>query len=128
MHQRSIAFALTLAVMLGFGATAQAGETLGRGAFKGESGHRTEGHASIVRDGGKTMVVLEKDFDHDGAPAPFVGLGKGGYDPKAQLAKLRNNKGKQAYELPAGLDASKYDQVYIWCEKYSVSLGVAKLK
>lgn len=65
----------------------------------------------------------------DGAPDPKVGFGRdGAYDKTSQLAPLGAKKGHQTYQLPASVDPAKYNEVYIWCEQYSVPLGVAKLQ
>jgi hypothetical protein len=40
---------------------------------------------------------------------------------------LRSNSGAQAYKVPEGIDPDAFDEVSIWCRKYSVPLGVAKL-
>ncbi|SLN40510.1 Electron transfer DM13 [Roseovarius albus] len=94
------------------------------GEFSGRNNHITTGKAELA----KNEVVLFKDFSLDGAPDPRVGLGKDGkYDPKTDLGKLKKLKGKQSYALPADVDVSKYNEVYIWCRKFSVPLGVAKL-
>lgn len=100
------------------------------GIFKGASRHVTTGGVTIVKtaDGGAS-VILGQDFDFDGAPDPRVGFGKNGrYDEASDLGKLVKNSGTQQYTVPAGVDVSKYNEVYIWCRKYSVPLGVAALK
>ncbi len=75
------------------------------------------------------VVVLEDDFDFDGAPDPKLGFGKDGkYDHGSQISPLGSNKGRQVYEVPASIDPEAYNQFYVWCEKYSVPLGVADLK
>lgn len=110
--------------------SAVAGQLSPNGTFKGASRHVTTGGVSIVKtaDGG-AKVVLGQDFSLDGAPDPRVGLGANGkYDDASDLGKLTKLKGTQTYAVPAGIDVSKYNEVYIWCRKYSVPLGVATLK
>ena len=110
-------------------AVSHAQEIAAQGAFRGASGHATAGDVVVLKSAAGTKVVLQSNFDFDGAPDPKVGFGAGGkYDRASQLAPLASNKGEQAYDVPAGLDLSRYDEVYIWCEKYSVPLGVAPLK
>ncbi len=106
---------------------AMAAENLASGTFKGESRHVTTGTATIVKDGDKTYVTLGSDFTFDGAPDPKVALGANGYDPSTLLSALRNNTGAQSYEIPASIDQSRYNEVWIWCERFNVPLGVAKL-
>ena len=109
-------------------AAPQGGTVTARGTFTGASNHVTRGHARIVFAGGKVFVELEDDFFFDGAPDPKVGLGRGGFDPDTLLAPLASNTGAQAYTLKPGLDIADYDEVWIWCERFSVPLGVAKLQ
>ncbi|WP_432612907.1 DM13 domain-containing protein, partial [Litoreibacter halocynthiae] len=35
--------------------------------------------------------------------------------------------GASTYKIPAGIDPDDYNEVWIWCEKFNVPLGVAKL-
>ena len=98
------------------------------GEFMGASKHVTSGGVTVVQTDAGAVVVLGDDFSLDGAPDPKVGFGKDGvYDSKAQLSHLGSNKGGQSYPIPASVDPSQYNEVYIWCEKFSVPLGVAKL-
>lgn len=103
-------------------------QVIGQGRFVGKSGHKTSGGVRLVKTDTGYKVVLEGDFSFDGAPDPKVGLGRGGYDKAAQLSALRANRGEQSYDLPASLDPARYDEVWVWCEKYAVPLGFAKLK
>lgn len=98
-----------------------------RGSFEGRSNHVTTGHARVVRAGGQWVIELEEDFFFDGAPDPKVALGNGGFDPATLHGPLRSNSGRQAYALKAGLNIGDYTEVWIWCEKFNVPLGVAKL-
>ena len=108
---------------------ADADEVLASGTFQGTNGHITNGTVSVVKSRNGVVVVLGSDFSFDGAPDPKVGFGRNNqYDLSSQLAPLRKNTGKQSYAVPAGLDVSGYNEVYIWCEQFSVSLGVAKIR
>ncbi|MFK8184865.1 MAG: DM13 domain-containing protein [Phormidesmis sp.] len=104
-----------------------AGTIIATGTFEGKSDHITTGSVDIVERGGKYYIELGDDFSLDNAPDPKVGLGKNGYDPITQSGELRSLTGASTYELPDGLDISSYNEVYIWCEKFSVPLGVAVL-
>ncbi|WP_406647248.1 DM13 domain-containing protein [Aliisedimentitalea scapharcae] len=98
------------------------------GHFEGRSKHITTGKVKIVKKDGGYVVELGNDFSLDGAPDPRVGLGKNGkYDPATDLGELRNLKGGQSYAVPAGVDISGHNEVYIWCRKFNVPLGVATL-
>ena len=97
------------------------------GTFHGQSGHKTLGRVEIVTQGGKTTLELLDDFSFDGAPDPKLAFGNNGFDQSTMFSKLNSNSGKQVYEVPAGIDTSAMNEVWIWCEQYSVPLGVAKL-
>ena len=118
------AAALALAPMI-----AQADEVLGSAQFEGSSGHETSGGVTVVSTDNGVIVVLGEDFMFDGAPDPHVAFGTGGrFDPDSELGILASNSGTQTYRVPASLDISGYDEVYIWCVQYSVPLGVATLQ
>ena len=106
-----------------------AGErTIASGTFEGKSGHATTGGVSVQTTSAGTVVVLEQDFAFDGAPDPKLGFGKNGYDAAAKFSPLRSNTGKQSYSIPANIDPAAYNEIWVWCEKYAVPLGVATLK
>lgn len=129
MRTGMVALVVFAAVMVSLAGAQAAGDVIASGAFAGASGHATSGGVSVVRTDAGAAVVLQQDFSLDGAPDPKVGFGRDGvYDTKAQLAPLGANKGRQTYPVPASVDPEKYNEVYIWCEKFSVPLGVAKLQ
>ncbi len=133
MKRRSFATAM---LVLAFSAAALAApvtasaqdQVLASGKFQGQSGHATSGRVSLVKTAKGTLVVLEPDFKFDGAPDPKLGFGKNGYVKSTQFSKLRSNSGKQTYEIPSTIDPADYNEVWVWCESYSVPLGVATLK
>jgi len=43
------------------------------------------------------------------------------------LGALKGNIGDQNYDVPEGLDLSKYRAVSIWCRRFSVNFGAAPL-
>lgn len=94
------------------------------GTFEGASNHVTTGTAEIAGD----QVNLLADFTFDGAPDPKVALGKDGYDATTLMGPLTSNNGASSYTVPAGIDTSEYNEVWIWCERFDVPLGVARLK
>lgn len=94
------------------------------GKFTGKKGHATSGTVEVL----KNEVVLLDDFSFDGAPDPKVAFGKNGYDSKTLMGLLKKNKGSSSYAIPAGINPDDYNEVWIWCEKFNVPLGLAKLK
>ncbi len=106
-----------------------ASSVIAQGTFTGASDHVTTGGISVIKTANGAVLVLEGDFSLDGAPDPKLGFGKNGkYDAKSKIAHLGKIKGLQVYKIPASIDPSKYNELYVWCEKFSVPLGVAKLK
>ena len=131
MITRKTVLGLMAAGVLAFAALpGLADQVVVEGTFVGESGHDTSGTAQLVKlDAGGYVIRFGKDFMHDGtAPDATVGLGKSGYDKTTDLGRLRENKGAQDYALPAGFDPKGYNQIYVWCTEYAVSLGVAAVK
>lgn len=98
-----------------------------KGSFEGKSNHVTTGQVKLVTEGDKTFVELQSDFKFDGAPDPRVALGNNGYDRTMLLGKLHSNSGKQRYQIPARIETSGVNEVWIWCKKFNVPLGVATL-
>ena len=115
--------------LLSFSVNAYADENLASGTFSGASGHDTSGSVTLVKTANGVKLVLGEDFKFDGAPDAKVGFGKNGkYDGNSQLDALRANQGGQSYEVPGSVNIDEYNEVYIWCKQYSVSLGVAKIR
>lgn len=44
------------------------------------------------------------------------------------LGRLKAFKGSQNYEVPPGVDVTRYDSVVIWCEHFGVLISPAELK
>jgi len=99
------------------------------GTFTGASDHITTGAVSVVEQSdGSTVVILGEDFSLDGAPDPKVGFGVNGkFIAAADLGELTSKNGRQVYTVPANVDPNDFNEVYIWCEQFSVPLGVATL-
>jgi hypothetical protein len=123
--------ALSAAAMLAFivmASSANAGDAR-QGSFKGLSNHVTTGTVTLVKVDDSYVIELGTDFVFDGAPDPKVAFGKDGkYDPATLIELLRANTGAQSYVVPASINPEDFNEIYIWCEKYSVGLGVASIK
>lgn len=98
------------------------------GNFEGRNNHITTGGISIVKTDAGYIAVLEGDFSLDGAPAPTLGFGKGGFDQKTEFTKLASTTGLQVYAIPANINPSQFSEFYVWCSDFNVALGVATLK
>jgi len=121
--------ALTSSITLGAMVNSAHAET-SAGTFVGASNHVTSGSVSVEHHAdGSATITLGKDFFFDGAPDPWVSFGRNGkYSQGTNIKKLKSKTGAQVYKVPARVKASKYDRVYIWCERFSVPLGYASLK
>ncbi|MDA8586415.1 DM13 domain-containing protein [Rhodobacteraceae bacterium] len=108
---------------------ASAEEAAATGTFTGANDHITTGGVSVVKTpGGGAVVILDADFSLDGAPDPSVGFGiDGEYVKASDLGDLVNIGGLQAYVVPASVNVDDFNEVYIWCDQFNVSLGVASL-
>ena len=103
-------------------------QSISSGTFSGRSDHITTGTATLVKGTNGYQIVLSADFELDGAPDPVVALGDNEtYTVANKLGALKNRTGAQTYDLPASISPGQFSQVYIWCEKFSVPLGVATL-
>lgn len=115
-----------IAASLAFAAPAFADST---GTFTGESNHVVSGGVTIVKNAdGTATVTLGSDFFLDGAPDPRVGFGNNGkYTEGTTVGLLKSNTGEQTFTVPASINVDDFNEVYIWCLKFAVSLGVAKV-
>lgn len=131
--KKILSYITTLAAIafVAFGANAAlAGSYDYKGSFTGKSNHVVTGDVTIRKQSnGSYIVVLEDNFVLDGAPDPSVGFGKDGkYVKGTYLGNLTKNTGKQTFALPASINLSDYNEVYIWCAQFTVPLGVATIK
>jgi len=131
MFKKLIMTFIAAFAVLGFGVgTAHAhpeSTVVASGSFEGRSDHVTTGNFSIVRTGSGHVLVLERDFSLDGAPAPTLGFGKDGkFEASSEFTKLESKSGLQVYQLPANIDLADFSELYVWCADFNVPLGVAK--
>ncbi len=119
---------LIMPAMVGAQSGIAAAETLKSGSFRGVSGHRVSGSMKIVREGGKLKIVISNNFRLRNAPDATLSWGRNGFKRGTFFGKLRKLRGGQTYTIPTGTNLSKYNQFWLWCEKFNVGLAVAKLK
>ena len=101
---------------------------ISKGNFSGRTNHITTGQVSLEKTATGYQLRFADDFSLDGAPDPVVALGNGEtYFAANKISALRNKTGGQVYQLPASFTPGQFSQVYVWCEKFSVPLGVADL-
>jgi len=116
--------------------TAEAGTLVAKGTFihanPNDPVHYGKGEVSVY----PSTVFLGEDFEVGPGPDFHVYL-----VPKADirsssdvldtmyvdLGRLRAFKGSQKYEIPAGVDLTKFPSVVIWCQQFSVLISPADL-
>ncbi|MEM8720454.1 MAG: DM13 domain-containing protein [Cyanobacteria bacterium P01_G01_bin.39] len=102
-------------------------EVLQSSSFTGENGHEVSGGVEIVKQGDIQYLVLQDDFEFDGAPDPKLGFSQNDQFVEDSLfSGLNLDQGKQIYRLPVGFDATDYDEVTVWCDEFDVPLAEAK--
>ena len=100
----------------------------GDGNFNGINNHTVTGGVSVVKRADGYVVILDQSFNFDGAPDPRIAFGNNGkFAENTDFQPLKSNQGHQEYSVPSTIDASKYNEVHIWCQKYSVGLAIAEL-
>ena len=121
-------YASMLVVFVFISQTGSAIASTKTGKFIGQSNHKTSGNVTLKKTSKGWQIRLSSNFNHDGAPDPWLGFGKGGkYDKSTTFTKLKSNNGAQIYLIPGKIKLSKYNELYVWCKKFGVKLGVAKL-
>jgi len=91
--------------------------------------HTTTGTVRRLTVDGKSVLRFE-DLSTSNGPDVHVYLSPGadGYaDGAINIATLKGNKGNQNYEIPDGVDLTRYRSVVIWCKRFSVAFGQAPL-
>lgn len=95
----------------------------------------TQGKVSIVTDKGKRYLEFDQSFKTNEGPDLYVILYRGDKPPISgikekdyqSIAKLKNLKGTQRYELPEQVKLSDFRSVAIWCRKFNATFGYASL-
>ena len=99
--------------------------------------HWANGNGTIVAIDGGHALRLEADFETGPGPNYWIYLNTRAVGEekdfvadagRVRLAKLRAFKGAQNYVLPAGLEATGFHTVTIWCETFGAYIGSAVLE
>lgn len=104
------------------------------GTLRGRKGYTAGGTIQVKTANGKTKVILKSNyvFDPENKNPPDIKIGFGNNEKYAKGTKIHNKltvkKGAAEFVVPASIDTSKYNQLYIYCERFSVILGVVALK
>jgi hypothetical protein len=93
--------------------------------------HNAEGVAKVIPldDGASSMILRLENFDATNGPDLYVYLATdNSASDFVNLGRLKGNIGNQNYDIPIGIDLSRYDSVLIWCQAFSVLFGSAELE
>ncbi|MEB3342963.1 DM13 domain-containing protein [Okeania sp.] len=96
-------------------------------------GEDTEGTAQIIQVGSKTQVRLAENFSAIEGPAVRLLLHKQNVPESytaenyVRLGDLKSFTGEQFYDIPEGINWQNFPNVVVWCEKFNVTFGSAKL-
>ncbi|MEM9045279.1 MAG: DM13 domain-containing protein [Pseudomonadota bacterium] len=127
---------LALATMSGIALGAKpafAGSEARKGTLSGRRGYNVTGTVKVKKVDGKTKVVLGEDYVFDPTKnPPDIKIGFGNGEEYAKGSKIHDKldvkKGTATFVVPASIDTDQFSELYIYCEKFSVILGVAPLK
>ena len=106
-----------------------------KGDFKGLA-HETKGLASIYQLPEGKKVLRFSGFETSNGPDVHVYLvaAADAKDDKTvkdagfiDLGSIKGNIGDQNYDLPAGVDLTKYRAVTVWCARFGVNFATAPL-
>jgi hypothetical protein len=97
--------------------------------------HETTGTARVVRLPDGQVVVRLEGFATSNGPALFVYLSQNPADGEeaafdeqfVDLGVLKGNVGDQNYPVPAGVDATGWVSVVVWCDRFDAAFGAADL-
>ncbi|NKB50659.1 MAG: hypothetical protein GKR97_00275 [Rhizobiaceae bacterium] len=95
----------------------------GAGSFSGHKNYKVSGGVTVTQSGGKTTVLLSDNFKSSSGPDLYIYVGTG--KPTKIIAKLKSFNGAQSYTFSG---TSKVTSVHVYCKRYSVGFGTAKLK
>lgn len=99
------------------------------GSFVSDA-HPTSGTAVVLGNGTGQRFLRFENFETDNGPdlnVYLVNSSTGDGSDFIDLGNLKGNVGEQNYEIPSDVDLSRYDQVSIWCVRFSVGFGHAGL-
>jgi hypothetical protein len=116
-------------------ASAAPADAMGKsGTFRSSKKYTTRGTATIA-DTKNPVLRFSSRFRTSSGPRLKVYLSSAPVGSKEStfdddvvvLGSLKRRTGSQSYTVPAGTDLSKYRTVVIWCDKFDVLFGVARL-
>ncbi len=80
----------------------------------------------MEKAGARIVEIRGEDRNHLRLLDVQTWLGNNGYDKSTLMGLLKKNNGSSSYTVPAGINSDDFNEVWVWCEKFNVGLGVAK--
>ncbi len=94
----------------------------------GSGGHHAAGKVTLARGMNNNYQLTLSDIKVDKVPDGYVYLTRNGDRMHAVvLGTLKQFSGTVSYEVPAGVNPDDFDTLLIWCKKFKVEIGRAKL-
>lgn len=99
------------------------------GTFSGIGSHNAAGKVSVGKGKNGQAVLTMTGITVDKVPDGRIYLAKNfDYASGVELGKLTTFTGAVTFPIPASVDLVKYDSVVIWCKRFDVGIGQAKLQ
>ena len=99
---------------------------IAQGEFKPRA-HDVQGKSFLIEKDGKKFVRFE-DFETINGPDLRIYLASDlSNDDFVEISKIKATKGNVNYEVPKGVDTSKYNKVLVWCKAFGVLFSYAVL-
>ena len=92
------------------------------GSFQGMGRYNVKGTATVSMANGSTTIKLSGNFKSSSGPDLYIYVGNG--SPKKRIAKLKSFNGAQTYTFKGTAPISS---VHVYCKRFSVGFGTAKL-
>jgi Electron transfer DM13 len=101
-----------------------------------DAAHETKGTATIFRfpDGRRTLRLTQFETSNGPEVQVYLGVASDAKDNETvtksgflALGPMKGNIGDQNYDIPAGIDLTRYHSVTIWCRRFGVNFGTAPL-
>jgi hypothetical protein len=113
------------------GAEVQGGiETLLAGTF-GPLAHDGKGRAKLIELANGDRYIRFQDFEVENGPdlRVYLTASPTNFEQRfVDLGELKGNIGNQNYVVPDSVDTGRFNNVLIWCRRFSVGFAVAGLR
>ena len=94
----------------------------------------TNGQIKIINENGKKYLEFDQSFATDNGPDLKVVLHRNSFVSSSidesdyiEIAPLESFRGQQRYLIPEDVDLANYATVAIWCRRFNVTFGYARL-